>query len=227
MFEQWWQAPAGTRAQAWLQATLPAFLQDCFGFYAIQLATVTTDFLHAARVRWRWRLGAGDGAIPCHFEQLPLASASIDAVLALFTWSLSEDPFATLREIERVLVPEGRLIVVGFNPWAGRAVPPTLAKVSAPRLREHLRVLGFETRGGRFGVYTPARAANPWPRWELAMARWLPMLGQVYLVEAIKRVTAVRVIVPDWRTRLSLRAARLTNANGAPAPKSHKEHPSR
>ena len=47
---------------------------------------------------------------------LPFAAASLDLLLLPHTLELSLDPHATLREVERVLVPEGRVVISGLNP---------------------------------------------------------------------------------------------------------------
>ncbi|GAB6050489.1 methyltransferase domain-containing protein [Hydrogenophilus islandicus] len=223
---EWFATAAGNQVTKWLEAKLPHFLAEQVGFYAIHLGVLPFEPLAAARVRWRWSVAPDAGEIRAEWEQLPFASNAIDCVLASFVWSLARDPFAVLREIDRVLVPEGRLYWVAFNPWSpwrltGRIPPfPTL---SVPRLRDHLRVLGFETRLGRFGVYAPLGPSSRWgARWESIGDRWFPALGSVYLVEAIKRVAGVRLIEPNWRQQLHLRATRLAGAR--PASLNHWTH---
>jgi SAM-dependent methyltransferase len=210
---QWFASPPGVRVCEWLQAQLPTFLTDAVGFYAILLGPLPFDALALCRVRWGWCVAPAGAAVCAEYEQLPFASDSLDCVLAPFVWSVAHDPFAVLREIDRVLVPEGRLYWVAFNPWSPWRLSgwlPRLPTVSVHRLRDHLRVLGFETRLGRFGVYLPrARHARWAQRWEWAGDRWFPALGSVYLVEAIKRVAGVRLIEPNWRQKLQLRATRL------------------
>ncbi len=41
---------------------------------------------------------------------------SIDLVFLPHTLEFSADPHQVLRETERVLIPEGRVIILGFNP---------------------------------------------------------------------------------------------------------------
>lgn len=52
----------------------------------------------------------------CDFESLPFPSASLDLVVLPHGLELARDPHDTLREVERVLVPEGRVVIAGFNP---------------------------------------------------------------------------------------------------------------
>jgi hypothetical protein len=91
---------------------------------------------------------------------------------------LARDPHQTLREVERVLVPEGRVVIVGFNPaslwglrqragrvragWAGRNQPLYLPRagefIGYWRLRDWLRLLGFEGRGRPLRLLAAAAA---------------------------------------------------------------------
>ncbi len=97
------------------------------------------------------------------------------------TLELARDPHQTLREVERVLVPEGRVVIVGFNPaslWGlrqglGRVrlglglgkqrplfLPATGEFLGYRRLRDWLRLLSFEVESGRFGCYRPPVASE-------------------------------------------------------------------
>ena len=60
--------------------------------------------------------GACAAACACDSVALPFPAASLDLVLMPHTLEHSPDPHQTLREVERVLVPEGRVVITGFNP---------------------------------------------------------------------------------------------------------------
>jgi SAM-dependent methyltransferase len=225
--DAWFATPLGGKAVRWLEQVLPSLLHESVGFYAIQLGLLPFSPLSAARVRWRWVVAPQGAEVLARYEQLPFASNSVDALLAPFLWSLAGDPYAALREIDRVLVPEGRLYWVGFNPWSPLAWCqrlPALPTRSVPEVRDALRLLGFETRAGRFGLYTPW-LRDPWAqRAEWAGDRWVPALGSLYVIEAIKRVAGVRLIEPEWRQQLNRRAARLAGATPVPTqPTNRKE----
>jgi len=55
-------------------------------------------------------------ALVTNAAALPFPEASLDLVVLPHTLELSADPHHVLREVERVLVPEGRVVVAGFNP---------------------------------------------------------------------------------------------------------------
>ena len=55
-------------------------------------------------------------ALYCDFDALPFPQHSVDLVVLPHSLELARDPHQTLREVERVLVPEGRVVIAGFNP---------------------------------------------------------------------------------------------------------------
>ena len=72
----------------------------------------------------------------CHFDALPFAAGTLDLVVLPHALELARDPHLALREVERVLVPEGRAIIVGFNPaslWGLRQRLGRLRRRLAPR----------------------------------------------------------------------------------------------
>ena len=77
------------------------------------------DLLRENRITHKLRianLGSPDLYAKCH--ELPIATQSIDLVLLPHVLEFAEEPHAVLREVDRVMMPEGRLVIVGFNPWS-------------------------------------------------------------------------------------------------------------
>ena len=93
---------------------------DLFGFHALQLGLSALEGLRSNRMPHRWTaltgLGKGQAVMVLDSTALPFPEQSLDLVLLPHTLELSPDPHATLREVERVLVPEGRVVICGLNP---------------------------------------------------------------------------------------------------------------
>lgn len=251
---QWLQSPAGRYLLDWEQAELDRVVTDLFGFHALQLGLQELAGLRANRMPHRWV--ASDSlrepqpmplpmvddalstllplepghALHCDFDALPFAAQSLDLVLLPHTLELARDPHDTLREVERVLVPEGRVVIVGFNPaslwglrqhaghWRQRLggskplyLPSAGEFLAFRRVRDWLRLLGFEVERGRFGCWRPplrSEAGLARFAWmEAAGARGWPVLGAVYMVEAVKRVRGMRLVGLARRERAGQRAA--------------------
>ena len=158
------------------------------------------------------------------FEELPFATQSIDLVVMPHILEFAQEPHQVLREVDRVMVPEGQVIITGFNPaslWGLRQVlaragaRPYLPRdgqfISLPRIKDWLKLLSFEANRGRFGCYAPWAGSDAWlSRWsfmEKAGDRWWPVFGSVYLLHAVKRVRGMRVIGPVWKRKEERRVA--------------------
>lgn len=243
----WFDTPPGQCLLDWERRCFDAAVADLFGFHGVQLGLPLLDGLAANRMRHRWIVAGPDdlppdGALPhrtqtalvTDFAALPFDTASLDLVLLPHTLERSPDPHATLREVERVLMPEGRAVICGLNPaglWCLRQrrvrlaqrfgmgrdyLPGALDPIGYWRLRDWLRLLSFEVESGRFGCFRPAVRSQRWldrHAWmERAGDRWWPFLGAAYFVVATKRVPGMRLIGKRWK------AARRAPAVAAPVP---------
>lgn len=240
---QWLDSPPGRYLLGWEQACVDEAVADLFGYHALQLGLPQLQGLRANRMPHRWlALGADESAdwtagqaaegalaaawMPAHLlaepAALPFAQGSLDLVVLPHTLELSPDPHTTLREVERVLVPEGRLVIAGLNPaslWGLRQQRARLSRrwgggslflpeggdfIGYWRLRDWLRLLSFEVESAQFGCYRPAVRSQRWlerfgfmDRWG---ERWWPILGAAYFIVAVKRVPGMRLLEPAWRT---------------------------
>jgi SAM-dependent methyltransferase len=231
--EAWYATPAGAYVLAWEQAALDKIVADLFGYFAVQAGVPRIDFLRANRIPWRSTIALdGAASVIGDAHELPYAAESLEVLLLPHVLEFSAEPHQILREAERVLRPEGQLIVTGFNPlslWGVRrmltradpqkiGVPWNTEFVSVLRMKDWLKLLNFDMRGGRFGCYKPAFESEQWlQRFDFldrTGARWWPVAGAVYVMQAKKRMAGMRVITPAWR-----RNARVARALTPVAPK--------
>ena len=232
-FHEWLQTPAGQYLLSWERREFDEAVADLFGFHAVQLGLNEVDALKGNRMPHRW-LAAGEPqtatisntnrravAFVSEFSALPFAANSLDLVILPHTLELGADPHACLREVERVLVPEGRVIISGLNPvslwgfrqrrarWYLRAgfgetyLPQQGDFIGYWRLRDWLRLLSFEVETSRFGCYRPSVKSQGWLdryAWMDRLGRrWWPIFGAVYFVVAVKRVRGVRLLGVPWK----------------------------
>jgi SAM-dependent methyltransferase len=233
----WLATPSGQYLLAWEQAQLDRVVVDAFGYHALQVGLPQLDALRANRMPHRWLALDHDAtcspsrvALLAHGDALPFPERSLDLVVLPHTLELARDPHQTLAEVERVLMPEGRLVILGFNPaslWglrqrlgrlrqaAGGKAPLFLPRpgdfIGYWRLRDWLRLLSFEVEGGRFGAYRPALGSDgllqrfAWM--DRVGDRWWPVFGAVYMVQAVKRVRGMRLVGLARRERVKAVAA--------------------
>ena len=213
-FDDWLATSQGQYVLAWEKSKFDLLVSDIFGFNALQLGLAQHDFLAANRMPFKFRCDDRETlnvAVRGASWQLPFASGSLDLVLMPHLLEFEAQPHRILREVERVLVPEGQVIVSGFNPYSlwgvrrkfarGGAPPPWRGQyLSVPRLKDWFALLSFETQAGAFGCYAPpvATELQRWRLLELAGNRWWPIAGAAYIIRAIKRVHGMRLITPVW-----------------------------
>ncbi|HHH45055.1 MAG TPA: methyltransferase domain-containing protein [Gammaproteobacteria bacterium] len=222
----WCRQHLGQQLAAAEQTALRELLSDIFGYHLLVLDPgCQPQALGASRIMHRVvqsRTGEGLDETPgilASCEQLPIQSDCIDAFVLPHVLELSRDAHQVLREIDRCLVAEGHVIILGFNPygwwglrrlllgWRGR-VPWSLKFYGLARLKDWLSLLGFDT--------IHARYLFPHPPWQygsgasqgkllqrLHRDRW-PWLAASYVLVARKRVATLTPIKPRWRPRRSV-----------------------
>ena len=152
-------------------------------------------------------------AKPC---QLPIASDCIDVAVLPHTLEFMEAPQAVLQEVDRVLIPEGYVVILGFNPmsfWGlwrllyspKHGAPWNARFFSVTRLRAWLTPLGFELISAQYYFYRP-------PVWQFSLlerltfvenlgSRWWSLCGGGYTLLVKKRVSTLTPIKPRWHSR--------------------------
>ncbi len=122
--DDWFEGPLGVRVLREEAALATVALDTVFGFELLQVGAwgPARHLLAGARTQHTTLLAPElkPGVTLCApLDTLPFRSDSIDAVLLPHTLELVEDPYAVLREAERVLTGEGCLMICGFNPFSG------------------------------------------------------------------------------------------------------------
>lgn len=235
-WEAWLASPPGqyvlSQEQQWFDKTVV----DVFGFNAVQIGLPQLHSLHENRMPMRALLAEsgnylnpveGNADAPSWhvieglFAELPFAAESVDLLVLPHVLEFANDPHHILREADRVLVPEGRLILTGFNPaslwgirqYLGRLVgKPFLPRegqfINLLRVRDWLKLLNFSLDRGHFACYKfPVQGESAMNRMnylEPMGNRWWPIFGAVYMVSAVKRHPGMRLVgrVSQKRTQI-------------------------
>jgi SAM-dependent methyltransferase len=211
----WFDGPLGTRVLREEAALATLALDTVFGFELLQVGAwgPACHLLAGARTQHTTLLAPelSSGVTLCApLDSLPFRSDSIDAILLPHTLELVEDPYAVLREAERVLTGEGCLMICGFNPfsgWGARRVfgryigrpafpPHTQRMLSERRLRDWVALLGFDVDSvhGYLG-FLPLTGASSEVRPRRALT------AGAYLLKARKRVSTLTLVRPRRRVR--------------------------
>ena len=221
----WFAGPLGARVLGEETALARVALDDVFGFELLQLGIwgPSRHLLGGARTQHTTLLAptlSPGVTLRAPFASLPFRSDSIDAILLPHTLELVEDPYAVLREAERVLCAEGCLLICGFNPFSGwgarrlfgqyfrrPAFPPqTRRMLSERRLRDWMALLDFEVASvyGYLGPMPMTRRPRKLVDGAVRQAEYRSrraMTAGAYLLKARKRVQTLTLVRPRRRAR--------------------------
>lgn len=148
------------------------------------------------------------------FAQLPIANESQDAVVLHHLLEFVANPHNMLREIERITVPHGRVLIVGFNPFSllglqlfftGKLRRGSVWRqhmLTTLRITDWLRLLGFEVNHCWYGFH---RLPFNKPDWCMQQRKPLSEtlkrlpLGGSFVLSATKYRAPITPVKMKWR----------------------------
>lgn len=230
----WFDTPLGRSLQAVEAHRLRSVLPSLYGTVALQLGRLgIMDLLDSSVAPTRVVLdsqeapvrpkgateqrltGARTVYVRAGADELPFDERSIDVALLPHALDFSADPHPILREVSRVLRPEGHVVILGFNPvslWGlrrlvarrPRPVPWCAHFFRLARVKDWLALLDFECTHGSMLYYRPPLKREPAMDrlyfLEQSGDRWWPMMAGVYLIVAKKRVFGMTPLPIVWKS---------------------------
>jgi len=232
---QWYNRYPGVQLAEQEMGLLDEILPDLFGYNLLQLGVAyAEDCLAQSKIPNQLVMDIDNSPFLDHLrdsivnrkirylrgipEQLPIASDSLDVMLLSHNLEFTSDPHQVLREVDRVLIPEGHVVILGFNPlglwmlwsiaWGWRKKAPWCGRfLRCGRLNDWLQLLGFDIVDVRRYFYRPPfsnrRIMEKLSLVERMGRRMWPRLSGAYCIIAKKRVATLTPIRPRWRPRRS------------------------
>jgi len=236
---EWFDTPLGRSLEAFEANRLRSVLPNLFGTVAVQVGRLgRLDLMDSCNAPTRIVMDLDSRvdrvnvrALP---EALPFDSGSVDILILPHALDFCDRPHKVLREVARVLSPEGHVIVFGFNPmslWGVRRLA-TRRPRQAPwcgnffrlsRVKDWLSLLELDLTHGSMLFYRPPLMAEGLMERLLFLDkmgdRWWPLMAGVYLVVAKKRVAGMTPLRIEWkRTRVAGSLASNSSARGIVVP---------
>ena len=211
---------------------LAGLIANVFGYHLLLVGSGDyLSTLDAARVQHRTWLTAppplkpdpgSAQPLPCCSavcglaSAMPVASDSIDVVVLPHVIEFEDTPHGALRETERVLVPEGHVIMAGYNslglmgawnllPHRARRAPWNGRFYTMSRVRDWLRNLGFDMVASEGCFFRPplrsGRALRRLQVFETAGPKFWPYLCGTWFLVARKRTATLTPGRPARRRR--------------------------
>ena len=206
---------------------LDGVLNTMFGYHALQVGCLLgDDLLSASRIKNRiiMDMDPDNSETLCNHvygypDALPVMSDSVDVIVLPHTLEFERQPHQILREVDRTLIPEGHVVILGFNPWSlwglwrlvrkrSKNPPWSGSFLSLTRIKDWLALLGFDLVLVKPFFFRPPLQNEGIMRrlnfMERLGARFWPRLAGAYMLVAKKRVATLTPIKPRWRPRRSL-----------------------
>lgn len=201
--DPWASLPGGKHLRRQIESVIRLKLPTVFGFHQISVGPFSHHLnIGCSRTRNHFRIDEKRGDLHALGEALPLQNDSIDVVTLPLTLDFCDHPHELLREVNRVLIGDGNLIIVGLNPWSfwgmrrmfwrRNKLPWNGRFLSTPRIKDWLHLLGFEIQVQVFSEFRLPVDSPGWLRRFEFIERWgkrqQPPTGAIYIIVAQKRV---------------------------------------
>lgn len=214
--DSWYDFPHGEYMKTEIERITDPWLSRIFGYYLIKVGELSTELdTSSCVIKNQINLVNSDRAgVRSHIDALPLSEQTVDGCVLSHSLEYASDPHQCLREIHRVLIPNGYLVMSGFNPlsFCGLAKTLPFAKQKLPwsgrfftpaRVKDWLNLLGFEVLHDERSIYSSLGRGSrllQFDGWQSFCQNYLTPIGSVYVIVARKRVAPLTPIKPKWRT---------------------------
>lgn len=220
----WSELPNGAVIRKSIEEALFPWWPRVFGYYMLNLGPLSAklDKIGVSVSNQYSLFDEPEADIVADYSQLPIQNACVDAVVMNFLLEFEEDPYRLLREVDRVLISGGYLIITGFNPlspmFVGKILPkhqkelPWNGRFFMPsRVKDWLGLLGYQVVADeRFLYHHLLNEVKNDSIWSHALKSWLPSAGSLYVLVARKLETPLtplrekrKVKQSNWSTATS------------------------
>ncbi len=223
--EQWYETPLGRYVYAAEAEYLAQHLKQCFGYYLLQLGgSHSLKALHPSPIRnhigciSEYHNHNHETTLCCDFDQLPLAHNSIDTFVLPHTLDLSSNPEAVIHAAAEALMPEGTMLILGFNPMgifmpakhllacSRNELPWGLKWQRIGRVRRWLEAANCEVESIKtflFSFSATTLGSTRQRHWVEALGQGIcPTWGGIYLIFARKHMVHLTPLKVKWQKQV-------------------------
>ena len=220
--KRWDELPKGQVQYTTVEDCLNTMSRRFFGYHLVKLGYLSSFIrLQACPIHHHINLtltlessdDVRSSRVLANTNELPFSQNSVDAFVLVHELDFAIDPHQILREVDRCIIHNGYVVIVGYNPfsltsllrWLPAKRKQTLKHAryfSVFRVKDWLNLLGFEI----LEVHRQAYAGNlyrgnlNWLKWlESSFRKYLPWFSSRYVILAKKRVIPLSLIKPKWK----------------------------
>ena len=225
----WQQLPNGEVIKSAIEQELAPWWQKFFGYHLVKLGALSSEItIPDCTIKHQLSLGGKGGHtdVVGDIDDLPLQEHSVDVCLLSHALEFSLDPHHVIREANRVIIPNGYLVITGFNPFSlvglNRLLPYRRSQTpwnehffTPMRIKDWLHLMGYEILADQrclhSGLTGKLSTESLQSSWHTFAKNYLPALGSIYVIVAKKRVLPLTPIKPKWQIRSSFQPVKVTS----------------
>jgi len=229
--KSWHALPNGEVIVEEINQVLKPWWPKFFGYHLLKIGALS-GFIDSSGCAIKHQMNLverkSSGNIIGDADDLPFLEHSIDVCLLSHVFEFSLDPHHVVREANRVLIPNGYLVITGFNPFSlaglNKFIPYRKNNApwnerffSAMRVKDWLHLMGYEIlvdekvlHSSLSGKLSQGKIAK---YWQDIASEFLPSLGSVYILVAKKRVHPLTPIKPKWKIGPNFKPVKVPSMN--------------
>jgi hypothetical protein len=231
--ELWQDLPLGDELKCLIEKEIAEVSRKFFGYHLVRLGHLSSQIeLAACPIKHQINITSTTQtytSLVASPADLPVCENSVDAFLLAHELDFAKDPHQILREVDRTIMPNGYVVITGFNPFSlcglFKYLPINKGSVlhdarffSCARVKDWLQLLGFEIVDVKHLLFNELflqrklRASSKWSRW---CHQYLPIFTSMYVIVARKREIPLSLIKPKWKTNTKFSAVGASVRGGA------------
>lgn len=223
--DSWDKLSQGGRVKKELELVLAPIVERMFGYHLVKLGSLSSE-LELASCPINHKINVAEqpnkSLDVCGKScQLPLQNNSVDAFVVLAELDFAIDPHQIVREINRTITADGKVVIAGFNPFSLAGIlkyfPVARGNMlhqgrffTSGRIKDWLQLLDFEIVQHEHLMYSSLFADDgifkKSPKIQAMsrkIARWyrayLPWSSSMYVIVARKSTIPMSTAKPIWQ----------------------------
>ena len=240
--KSWSELPSGDVIVSEIDKILSLWWPKFFGYHLLKIGALS-GFINSKNSAIKHQVLLSEpndgGDVYSDIDDFPILEHSVDVCLLSHGLEFSIDPHHVVREANRVLIPNGYLIITGFNPFSlaglNKLIPYRRNQhpwnerfFSTFRVKDWLHLMGYEILDEQYCLHsslTEGKKIGPLiEQWRRLAQRLLPKLGSVYVIVAKKRVLPLTPIKPKWKIRPKFSTVKVSPMNSSQPKSQHKSN---
>ena len=215
----WAQLQNGQWASESIQTRLDEWCPKLFGYHMLKLGGLSCELISCnCNIQHQVNLDIHN---PLHNViadgyDLPFLEKSFDTVILSHQLDYCNDPHRMLREVDRVMIDDGYLILTGFNPisfaglasfmpWRKNDLPWSGRMFTTHRIKDWLGILNYQViECDRYGLFPMQQHRTFWTWLENGVGEWVAPFGSLYFIVARKRTYPLKPVKPHWKLKRKL-----------------------